>query len=240
MTTEQTTTTEGTPVVETQVAQVADTPSLEDVYKEVGITEAQPQSPVAPAVVATPAVANPEVSSIPDPYDDAHKAFLQSLVDKQTALEATQQQFVQERAMNEASIAKAKLEEDIQEATVFVRDNAGLNDLPYDDKQKLALANFELNERARNDPKFKALWDARNNSPANKAALNKALGIISKEIGKRFEAKIDPTLAANRKALKAAQTSSATTDEVGERSPLENLQGAEFDQAWNRMVRGYN
>jgi len=221
----------------TENVELVQEPSLEDVYKEAGITEAQPQPQV---VVATPAE-KPTPADIPDAYDDGHKAFLQGLVEKQSALEANQQEFRQERAQREQATAQAKLEEDIREATDFVKENAGLNDLPYDDKTKTALANFELNERARTDVKFKALWDARNNSPTAKAALTKAMGIISKEISKKFEVKVDPQAAASRKALKAAQQSSATTETEGsDDDPMGGLVGAEFERAWANMVRTNN
>jgi len=226
----------------TQVENTTAEPSLEDVYLEAGITEpqAQPQVAAAPTQYA-PAPTTPPKVDIPDAYDDGHKAFLQSLVEKQTALENTQQEFVRDKAANEQKLAAARLEEDIQEATAFVTENAGLKDLPYDDKTKTALANFELNERARTDLKFKALWDARNNNAQTKAALQKALSIISKDIAKKFEAKPDSTLVANKRALKAAQQSSATTDASdSDDSPLANLNGMEFERAWANMVRTNN
>jgi len=216
--------------------------SLEDVYREAGVTEQTAQPPAAPA--AEPSwTPPPPISNIPDAYEDGHKEFLQSLVSKTAALEATQQKFVQQEAQRAQQAAMAKLEEDIKDAASFVKENAGLDGLPLDDKAKMALAHFELNERASTDPKFKALWDKRNDSPQNKAALSKALKVISGEISKKFEVKTDPQLVANKRALKAAQQSSATTETPSSDEPSWGTAPAtsqDFDRAWQNMVRGYN
>lgn len=217
--------------------------SLEDVYKEAGIEpQAQQQAAYVPPVqqpVVQPVQQN--ANNIPDPYDESHKAWLQAQANKIDALAATQQAILQKDSAREQQIAQAKLEDDIKTATDYVKENAGLNDLPYDDKTKSALANFELNERARTDPKFKALWDARDKTPQSKAAFQKALGIVSKEIAKKFEAKVDPKLAANRQALRAAQQSSATTETPeADENAMGKLTGQEFERAWAQMVRVNN
>jgi len=222
----------------TQVAEKAEPElTLDDVYKDAGIPEAKPQQraePVAPVA--------PQAQEIPDPYDDKHKEWLLEQSKRVAALEASQQENAREKSEKQREIAAAKLEEEIQEATNYVKENAGLDDLPYDDKAKAALANFELNERARTDPKFKALWDNRNATAQNNAAFKKALTIVTKDIAKKYEVKPDPQLSANRRALKAAQQSSATTegDREGADNPLGQLQGAAFEQAWQRMVNPTN
>lgn len=203
--------------------------SLEDVYKEAGITEPQAQ----PQVVAAPQYAPPQSQDIPDPYDtEKHSAFLRELVQKQTALDMSLQEIRGKSSQIERETAIAKLEEDIKEASDFVSKEAGI--------ENTALSHFELNERARTDAKFKQLWEGRNNSPAHKAALNKALGVISKEISKKYEVRVDPQLVANRRALKASQQSSATTESEENGSPLDGLNGLDFERAWANMVRTNN
>jgi hypothetical protein len=213
--------------------------SLEDVYKEAGITGASPQTPapVAPVVEVKPVV--PAEIEIPDAYDDGHKAFLQSLVAKQNALEQNQLSVTAKELQRERAAANAKLEEDISEATSFLQENAGFDSLPYDAAGKAQLARYELETLANRDPKFQQLWVSRNNSPAHKAALQKALTVVSKNLAKRFEGNIDPKLAANRRALKAAQSSSATTEAASEgASSLDGLSGAAFERAWQQMLQG--
>ena len=230
--------TKNTASAEPTTAAENQTQSLEDVYQEAGITGVQHQSNAA---IETRTVEKPAAIEIPNAYDEGHKAFLQSLVDKQAALDANQQSFIAEKVSREASAAKAKLDEAVSSAIELCKSTAGLDDLPYDDKTKTQLIQFELDNRANADPKFKQLFDARDNSPASKAAWNKALVIVSKDIAKKFESKIDPTLVASRKALKAAQHSSATTETEDEGDTgIGSLTGAAFDQAWARMVSNTN
>lgn len=212
--------------------------SLEDIYKEAGIQEASPQTQAAPAQQVAPTqVQAPEVPAIPDPYDqEAYRAFMANMVQNQTALNASLQEFRGKQSQIEQRTAIQKLEEDISKATEFVSQEAGI--------ENTALAHFELNERARTDPKFKQLWEARNESPARQAAFQKALSVISKDIGKKYEVRADPQLVANRRALKASQQSSATTDDEGtsggQFAKLGQLTGIDFDREWNAIVRQNN
>lgn len=221
-------------VVETEQP-VVETPSLEDIYKEAGIQEASPQTQAAPVQQFAPApVQVPQTNAIPDPYDqEAYKAFMANMVQNQTALNASLQEFRGKQSMIEQQAAALKLEEDISKATDFVSKEAGI--------ENTALAHFELNERARTDMRFKQLWENRDSSPTHKAAYQKALTVISKEIGKKYEVRADPQLVANRRALKASQQSSATTDvdDSGD-IPGANLQGREFDYWWQNQVRQNN
>jgi len=217
--------------------QASETLSLEDVYKEAGIEEAQPQTQAAPVQQVAPAqVQAPQMQqpAIPDPYDqDAYRAFMANMVQNQTALNASLQEFRGRQSQIEQQTALQKLEEDISSATDFVSKEAGI--------ENTALAHFELNERARTDSRFKQLWENRNGTPANKAALQKALTVISKEISKKYDVRTDPQLLANRRALKASQQSSATTetDDSGD-SNMGTLIGADFQRAWDQMVRQNN
>lgn len=213
--------------------------TLDDLYRETGVTEATPQTkadqlPIAPVVAS--------VGDIPDPYDEAFKPSLQSKLqsqqDRMAVIEAHQQTQLRETARAQQAEAEAKLVEDIKTASSYVMENAGLKDLPLSDEAQLALANQELNAKAASDPKFQMLWQNRDKNPD---AWNKALAIQTKEIAKKFEAKVDPKLSADRKALRATQQSSATTEQESQGSnPLEGLEGVEFDRAWRAIARGRN
>jgi hypothetical protein len=218
-------------------AVVAPEQSLEDIYREAGIPESQAQITAIPAPVAA-VETKPIPDAIPDAYEEGHKAFLQSLLDKTNAIEKNQTAQLQRQAQIERAGAAARLEEEITEATKFVKETAGFDGLPYTDEGKLQLARFELESRATTDPKFKQLWDNRNTSPAHKAALQKALTVISKDVSKKFEGTVDPKLSADRRALKAAQSTSATTETDSRGNALEGLSGTAFEQAWQRMLSG--
>ena len=219
--------------------------SLEDIYKEAGVSEASPQtqavpSPASATPVSAPAVAaaaTPPSTVIPDPYDqDAYRAFMANLVQNQTALNTSLQEFRGKQNQIEQQTAQQKLEEDISSATDYLSKESGI--------ENTALAHFELNERARTDVRFRQLWESRNITPQKQAAFQKALSVISKEIGKKYEVRADPTLVANRRALKASQQSSATTDDSseagGQFAKLGQATGIDFDREWNAIVRQNN
>jgi hypothetical protein len=206
--------------------------SLEDVYKEAGVPEAKPQPQeqyIAPVVAKV---------AVPDAYDEGHRGYLEKQQERMNALEAHQNKQLHAESVKTKESAEAKLVEDINVATKFIVDNAGFKDLPYSDEAKATLANSELESKAKSDPKFQALW---RNRDANPEAWGKALAIVTKDIARKFEAKVDPKLAADRRALRASQGSSATSEQDGQgANPLEGLEGAAFERAWNNIARGRN
>ena len=215
------------PIVETEVIEQ----TLDDLYKESGIQEVAPpqtQAAPAPAQQAQP-VAQPEIN-VPDPYDiEAHKAFIANLARNQTVLHTSLQQAQEIIAAKERETLMAKLEEEINQASEFVSKESGI--------ENPKLATFELSERARTDPKFKALWDGRNSSPQAKGAYTKALQVVSREIAKKYEIRSDPTLVANKKALAASRQSSSTTTQESKDDEWSGLSPAEFQAKWERTVR---
>jgi len=224
---------ETTQEVTTQPKEVVEQ-TLDDLYKEAGLDSApaqvaQPQTQPAPQQV----VEKPSFE-VPDPYDvENHKAFISNLAKSQAELRESLQQSQGIIAQKERETMMAKLEEEINEASEFVAKESGI------DNPKLAT--FELSERARTDPKFKAIWEGRNSSPQAKSAYTKALGVVSREIGKKYEVRSDPQLVANKKALAASrQSSSTTTQEESNEPNWASAQGAEFQMNWDRLVRNNN
>lgn len=230
--TESTNVENAAPEDNTQVETVE--PTLDDLYKESGLevntSVAQPQTQAAPQYEPP----KPQAPEVPDPFDvDNHKAYLANLAQELAATKqshaAIQQAIAQERQQQ----VVAKLEEEIKQASEFVAKESGI-DNPN-------LATFELNERARTDPKFKALWEGRDSSPQARAAFTKALGVVSREIGKKYEIKTDPQLVANRKALAASRQSSATTvQEESDGPDWGSKNGREFQMNWDQLVRPNN
>jgi hypothetical protein len=207
--------------------------SLEDIYKGAGVTEPQAQTQdVAPVVVA------PVEVEIPDAFDEKHKDFIAEMYKEQQVLKQNQQMALAEKAQSAAQIAKAKLEEDVKEAQDYVLKNSGMSDLPYDDSVKQAMAKSMLDEYANKDKRLAMLFANRDKSTEANTAFKKALALVTKEIGKKFEAKVDPALVASRKALKASQQSSATSEIAAEGNSLESLTGNDFDREWAKL-RGH-
>lgn len=206
--------------------------TLDDLYKESGLEVAPPQPQAAPQVTQD-SPKSPDLD-IPDPYDiEAHKAFIANLAKNQADLSKSLQEAKGIIASKERETMMAKLEEDINQASEFVSKESGI--------ENPNLATFELNERARTDAKFRALWEGRNSSPQAKAAFTKALGVVAKEIGKKYEVRSDPQLVANRKALAASRTSSSTTtQDEGNEPAWASSNGADFQREWDRLVRNNN
>ena len=233
---EEVTTAQSAETTNQTTAPVVSEPSLEDIYKEAGVNEVKPQTKAEPAPIA-PSVR--KIGDIPDPYDDRFKPAIQTELQAQearlAAIEAHQQTDLRTKAIESQKAADLKLVEDIKTASTYIMENAGFKDLPFSEEAQLTLANTELELKAKTDPKFQALWYGRDKNPE---AWKKALAIVTKEIGKKFEAKVDPKLAADRRALRATQNSSATTEQESNSNSLDGLTGAEFDRAWANLARG--
>ena len=208
-------------------------PTLDDLYKESGLQEATPQTQAQPQKQVQQEAKQEQ--DVPDPFDvENHKAYLKGLAEDLRATKESHAAITNAMRAEQQRVFVAKLEEDIKQAADFVAKESGI--------ENSKLATFELNERARTDVKFKALWEGRDSSPQAKAAFTKALGVISRQIGKDYEVRSDPQLVANRKSLAASRQSSATTsqDDSSNEPAWGSSQGAEFQLNWERMVRNNN
>lgn len=211
-----------------------DEPTLDDLYKEAGLEQPAPQVQTQQQQVQQPQQEVPVKEEIPDPFDvENFKAFIAKQQSDLVATKKSQEAFVNAIKAEQQKAFVAKLEDDIKQAADYVAKESGI--------ENNNLATFELNERARTDAKFKALWESRDSSPQAKAAFTKALAVVSREIGKKYEIKTDPQLVANRKALAASRQSSATTSqEEGNEPAWASATGAEFQMNWERLVRNNN
>lgn len=217
---------------ETEVPQTTETPApevtLDDVYKEFNVApEVERPAPVTPA----PQPTTPQVD-LPDFYDaDRIKAWAVAQASQSSALQAQVQQLtgVVSNAQREAQ--KVLLERDISQAVETINETVQLPDT-----QK-KLIEYALEDKARSDPRFKQLWDNRGRNPI---AWNKALTAVRKEIADTFSVKADPQIAANRRALRESQASSATTQAGSEEPSWMSApsNSPEFQRGWNNMMNG--
>ena len=203
-------------------------PTLEDVYKDAGV-DLQPQQPAAPIAPERPAYTPPAQAAphIPDPYDtDAHKAYLQ-----QQALGIAQTQDAVRRLtgylnQQQQREAHAALQADLKLAVDTV------NEVVNHPKPKVVEA--MLDAKAREDPRFKALWDNRARNPT---AWTNALKAVSKEFAADLSVKVDPSLVAAQRARKIAQGQMATTDNPrNDTEEWESMTLAEQEDRYQRIL----
>ena len=123
--------------------------------------------------------------------------------------------------------AQAKLQADIGKAVETV--NAEVN------HPKPKVIEAILDAKAREDYRFKQLFDNRDKNPA---AWEKALKVVAKEIKNDFSLKVDPNLQESQRQRKLAQSAMATTAAPEKDDEWSNLTQEEFDAKWQRMASG--
>ena len=219
---ESETTTQETTTTEPQV-------TLDDVYKDAGLdkiveTQTQPQPQAQPQVQET----RQEPSKVPDPYDtEAFKAYVARLEAGTTALHQNQARIAEYVTRVERDRAKSALESDIKSAVDSV------NEIVNHPKPKVIEA--MLDAEARENPKFKALWDNRSKNPA---AWEKALQVTAAKFSEDLSVKVDPKLVEAQRARKDSQKQMATTDKEAPDESWNGLKQEDFEHRWNQLVSG--
>lgn len=224
-------------MAETQTAQAQETteavPTLDDVYRDFNITVTAPAATTETKSPVKETVA-PPAPDLPDFYDpEKIKAWAASHAGQTSALQAQVQQLTGVISSTQMESRKAAVDKDISQAVETVNQSVKLPDA-----QK-KLIEYALEDKARTDPRFKQIWDGRGQNPI---AWNRALSAVSREIADTFSVRVDPQLAANRRALRESQAASATTQNAETETPAwQSLpaDSVEFQQNWNKMVRGY-
>lgn len=218
-------TTQTVEVVENQPVETAQT--LDDVYKQYGVEEQVQQfrqSQAQPVQQAKPV----ETTSIPDPYDtDAFRSYMENQRKGTTELHQSLETIATHLTQMQQKEARLTLEADIRSAVELVENEVQLG------KPKIIEA--LLDAKAREDSRFKSLWENRDKNPK---AWESALKVVSKEISNEFQFKVDPKLQEAQRARKLSQQSMATTKEESPDESWDKLNPKEFELRWNQMVSG--
>lgn len=214
--------------------------TLQEVYKQFNVEETarefQPASPTAPqpnqAQPTMPPAPLQSAMQIPDPVLDpqGHRAWVSQYAQESQSLRTALQQVAGKLSNMERARAVEREEADIKRAVDAV--NGGL-----DNKLDPDVVEIALGVKARKDPNFMRLWQAREQKPQ---ALNAALKVIAKELGTKYAMRSDPQVTENVRALKEATSGKATPDKTAPNSMQEALAkatGAEFDRLWGQ-IRG--
>lgn len=194
---------------------------LEQVYKDYGIEETaqtfQPQSPqpTAPAPTPTPKF---------DPFDPNFPVHMERISraaqEAQSALQATTGKLTAlERQLQEKAVAA-----DIKQAVGIITEKAGI---------EAEIAEVALEAKARQDPKFLAIWKNRDRNPK---AYQAALQAVASEFQQKFTVRQDPQLVENQRAVKASQQQMATTHKQTQQDEWASMTPAERQQRVRTLI----
>lgn len=204
-------------------------PTLDDVYREAGLSEpTQPtQAQPAPTQAQPTQPSEPAAPRLPDPQDpEGMRQYMASRDQGQTELTKAVKVMAGHLTLQSQREAQAKLETDIKSAVETV------NDIVQHPKPKVIEAMIDA--EARSDYRFKALWENRHKNPA---AFNKALGVIAKRFQEDLSVKVDPKLTDAQRQRKLAQSAMATTAPDENEGDTRFNDPATFDQEWEKLVR---
>ena len=111
---------------------------------------------------------------------------------------------------------------DINDAVAIVEKETGLDP---------KMIEVYLDMQARDDPRFQKVWLERKSNPK---VFNAALQAVSNEIADKFQARTDPNLLANQKAMRAYASGSSTRQSASD--GWENLSQADFNRKWSQLT----
>ena len=217
-----------------QTTQVEATePTLEDVYKSVDLSEPNKQE-VQREVQQQPQQQQtrqePAPVNVPDPYDtEAFKRYMADVARGQSTLQQGLQAVGSFLTNMQAREARAKMETDIAKAVEVVNEVVG--------HPKPKVIEAMIDAKAREDVRFKALWEKREQNPT---AWQSALKAVAKEFAADVSIQVDPRLVAAQQARKLAQKQMATTAKESPEDSWDGLNQDQFEAKWNQMVSGGN
>lgn len=111
---------------------------------------------------------------------------------------------------------------DINDAVAIVEKETGLDP---------KMIEVYLDMQARDDPRFQKVWLERKSNPK---VFNAALQAVSNEIADKFQARTDPNLLANQKAMRAYASGSSTRQSASD--GWDNLSQADFNRKWSQLT----
>jgi hypothetical protein len=205
----------------------AEPTGLEKVYSDFKIedtaAEFNPQSPTpANQQPAPPQTVTPKFDPF-DPNFPAHMTAIQrAAVDAHTALQQTQQRMT---ALEQTLHSRA-VEADIKQAVGTLTEGTGINP---------KIAEVAMEAKAREDKRFRAIWQNRSQNPA---AYQAALKAFKTELQDTYTVRQDPQLVENQRAVRASQQQMATTTKETEQTKWANMTPAERAAERTRIMRG--
>lgn len=216
--------TQATPEAPATQAPQAQPSPLEKVYQDYKIEETaqtfQPQTPQAPAQPATQT--QPQAPKV-DPFDPNFGNLIGEQVKQVSTLNQTVSEAVNRVTQLERSLIAKQTESDIKSAAQVIAEKAGI-------KPKVAEVAMEV--KAREDARFRSVWQNRH---ANPKAFNAALEALAQEAAQEYVVKQDPQLAENQRAVKVSQQQMATTTKTSEQDGLDKMTPAERQQHLRRQ-----
>jgi len=196
--------------------------TLEDISQEFNVEEqvsnfqAQPQQ-----------VQQPQDTWQPDPISDpeAWNQYSRQQADSISGLDNTVKSLTEKIQTYEQRLEQERIDADVNNAVAKVNEKLGVDP---------DMAEVALRMEYEKNPAFKKIWD---NRSQNKAAFNKALGVIADKYSTKFAVKQDHQLTENQLAAKKSLQTMAKTPQ-SQSSEWDNLSEQEFAQRWDSMRRG--
>jgi len=174
----------------------------------------------------SPQVQAPVAPKVPDPFDPNFGAYQQQLATGLTALNQNLAD-TQARLTNmQQQLTYERTEADIKQAVGTIVEKSGL---------KPSIAEVALQAKARDDPRFRAIW---NNRAKNPVALKAALSAVADEFQAEFTVKQDPQLVENQRAVQASRNAMATTQKQTDQDKWAGMTPNERQAEVQRMIRG--
>jgi hypothetical protein len=198
---------------------------LEKVYKDFNIEDTasqfQPQSP-QPATPQPPAP-QPQVKF--DPFDPNFGAHMERVTRAASEAQSSLHQTRQELNQLQQQLHSQRVEADIKQAVETLTEGTGL---------KPKIAEVAMEAKAREDARFRAIWQNRAKNPA---AYQAALKAFRMELQDEYTVKQDPQLAENQRAVRASQQQMATTQKPTENDRWANMSLSERAAERERIKR---
>src|SRR5882757_8413181 len=174
----------------------------------------------------SPQVQVPVAPKVPDPFDPNFGAYQQQLATGLTALNQNLADTKGQLTNMQQQLTYERTEADIKQAVGTIVEKSGL---------KPSIAEVALQAKARDDPRFRAIW---NNRAKNPVALKAALSAVADEFQAEFTVKQDPQLVENQRAIQASRNAMATTQKQTDQDKWTGMTHNERQAEVQRMIRG--
>jgi hypothetical protein len=212
----------GSPAPSEVPAQTAEPKGLEKVYADFKIEETAQQFEQSPQ----PAKQEPsQVATKYDPFDPNFSAHMQNVsraaMEAHTTLQTTQAKL----SSLERQIHSREVEADIRQAVSSLTDGTGI---------KPKIAEVAMEAKAREDMRFRTIWQNRQKNPA---AFQAALKAFKQELQDEYTVRQDPQLVENQRAVKASQQQMATTTKESPNDKWANMTPADRQREVQIMLR---